>query len=97
MKVLVSIYKSPKKDDMYLYLLKADQLRQVPEALSTIFGEPKHVMDLLLTPERQLARVETEQVVDALNTRGYFLQMPAPQDEYIEHLPEERLTRNDPA
>ncbi len=97
MNVLTSIYKSPKKDDMYLYLLKADQLRKIPGVLSTLFGKPKHVMDILLTPERQLARVEARQVIQALNTQGYYLQMPAPENDYIQHLPDELLTRNDPA
>ncbi|WP_330926151.1 YcgL domain-containing protein [Candidatus Sororendozoicomonas aggregata] len=97
MNVLASIYKSPKKNDMYLYLLKADRLSKVPQALSTLFGKPEHVMDILLTPERQLARVEPWQVIEALNTRGFYLQMPTPEDDYIEHLPDELLTRNDPA
>ena len=29
-------------------------------------------------------------------TQGYHLQMPPAEDEYIEHLPEELLRRNDP-
>ncbi len=31
-----------------------------------------------------------------LQKQGYHLQMPPPDDEYIEHLPEELLRRNDP-
>ncbi|WP_263080360.1 YcgL domain-containing protein [Endozoicomonas sp. Mp262] len=96
MKLLVSVYKSPVKDEMYLYVLKKEQLTRVPEGLTTLFGQPRHVMDLLLTPERKLARAETTQVIQLLEEQGYYLQMPPPQDDYIEHLPDELLTKNDP-
>ncbi len=32
MKRICSIYKSPRKNEMYLYVLKADGLERVPEA-----------------------------------------------------------------
>jgi len=31
-----------------------------------------------------------------LNAQGFHVQMPPQQDDYIQHLPEELLTRNDP-
>ncbi len=96
MKLLVSVYKSPKKDEMYLYVLKKEQLTRIPDGLVTLFGQPLHVMDLLLTKERKLARAETAKVIQSLEEQGYYLQMPPAQDDYIEHLPEELLTKNDP-
>ncbi len=96
MKLLVSIYKSPKKNEMYLYLNRAEKLEAVPEALKAVFGKPVHVMDMIMTKERKLARVDTEKVISSLQETGYFLQMPPPEDEYIEHLPDELLTKNDP-
>ena len=96
MKYLVSIYKSPKRDEMYLYLNKRDKLDAVPDALKSVFGQPIHVMDMLLKPEKQLARVDTKKVLSELEERGYYLQMPPQQDEYIQHLPDELLTMNDP-
>ena len=35
-------------------------------------------------------------VLENLDKQGYHLQMPPAEDEYIEHLPEELLRRNDP-
>ena len=61
---------------MYLYVLKQEQLQKVPATLLKVFGEEQHVMDLLLTPERQLARVEVDKVIHDLETSGYYLQMP---------------------
>ncbi|KQQ68157.1 hypothetical protein ASF84_03210 [Pseudomonas sp. Leaf127] len=96
MKRICSIYRSPKKNQMYLYVLKSDVLTRVPEALLTLFGKPQHAFDLVLSPERTLAREDITKVLENLETQGYHLQLPPPEEEYIEHLPEELLRRNDP-
>lgn len=96
MKIMVSVYKSPNKDEMYLYLNKSDRLQAVPEALLKVFGKPAHVMDLLLTPEKTLARIDVAKVLSALQENGYYLQMPPAKDDYIKMLPDELLTLNDP-
>ena len=97
MKRICSIYKSPRKNEMYLYVLKADGLTRVPEGLLPAFGTPQLAFDLVLSPERKLAREDITKVLENLDQQGYHLQMPPPDDEYIEHLPEELLRRNDPA
>jgi uncharacterized protein YcgL (UPF0745 family) len=81
---------------MYLYVLKSDALERIPEGLLTVFGKPVHAFDLVLSPERALAREDINLVLEHLDTQGYHLQMPPAEDEYIEHLPEELLRRNDP-
>ena len=96
MKRICSIYKSPRKNEMYLYVLKAEALSRVPEGLLPFFGTPVHAFDLVLTPERKLAREDIHQVLENLDKQGYHLQMPPPEEEYIQHLPEELLRRNDP-
>lgn len=96
MKRICSIYRSPKKNQMYLYVLKSDVLTRVPEALLGLFGKPQHAFDLVLSPERALAREDINKVLENLDTQGYHLQLPPPEEEYIEHLPEELLRRNDP-
>ena len=96
MKRICSIFKSPRKREMYLYVDKREQLTRVPEALLGMFGAPKHCFDLLLTPERKLAREDVSKVLDNIEKQGFHLQMPPPEDdEVIEHLPEELLRRND--
>jgi len=96
MKRICSIYKSPRKREMYLYVDKREALARVPEALLQAFGAPQHVFDLLLTPERKLAREDIHKVLANLEAQGFHLQMPPPEEEYIEHLPDELLRRNDP-
>jgi uncharacterized protein YcgL (UPF0745 family) len=81
---------------MYLYVLKSDALERVPDELLAAFGKPLHAFNLVLTPERALAREDIHTVLANLEKQGYHLQMPPAEDDYIEHLPEELLRRNDP-
>ena len=85
MKSLVSIYKSHKRKEMYLYLNKGAILEKtLPEALLNAFGKPIHVFDLLLTTEKKLARVETASVLHGIADKGFYLQMPPKeQDNYL--------------
>jgi uncharacterized protein YcgL (UPF0745 family) len=81
--VICSIYKSPKKDEMYLYIIKAQGLVHVPEALLAMFGTPVHVTDMLLKPERKLARANIDTVLADLESRGFYLQMPPQKEDYL--------------
>lgn len=71
-----SVYRSPKKEGMYLYVPKQDPFERVPEELLQSFGTPGHVMDLELTPERKLARVNAVDVLNGVLQNGFYLQMP---------------------
>lgn len=95
-KRICSIYRSSKRNEMYLYVLKTDALERVPESLMAGFGKATHAFDLVLSPERTLAREDIHKVLANLDSQGYHLQMPPAEDDYIEHLPEELLRRNDP-
>ena len=98
MKSLVSIYKSHKREEMYLYLNKGAILEKtLPRTLLNVFGKPVHVFDLLLTLEKKLARVETASVLQGIADNGFYLQMPPKeQDDYLITLPDEFLSFNDP-
>jgi uncharacterized protein YcgL (UPF0745 family) len=70
------IYKSLKKDELYLYLPKRDDFSDVPEALLNSFGKIEFVMELELTPERKLAREDAAKVLISLQQKGFFVQVP---------------------
>lgn len=80
---IFSIYKSPCKDEMYLYVDKRDALTRVPEALLEMFGTPVHVMDMPMKADRKLARVDADKVLDGVTEKGYYLQLPPPKEEYL--------------
>ena len=75
------VYSSPRKEETYLYVEKADGLSRVPETLLHHFGEPEAVMLLHLDGKRKLARVDADAVVAQIREQGYFLQMPPGPDE----------------
>jgi len=70
------IYKSLKKDELYLYLQKKDDFSVIPEPLLNSFGKIEFVMELEITSERKLAREDAEKVIDSLQQKGFFVQMP---------------------
>ncbi len=70
------IYKSSKKDEMYLYLAREDDFEAVPELLMARFGKPSLVMELELDEQRKLARADVTRVMSQLAEEGYYLQMP---------------------
>lgn len=80
-KRLVAIYKSSRREEMYLYVDRKEGLEKVPEGLLQMFGKPIHVMQLLLSPERRLARANATDVLDAIASQGFYLQMPPSQDD----------------
>lgn len=84
MRLLCDVYRSSRRDEMYLYVDKKQGLKVVPEVLLEQFGKPGLVMSFLLEPGRQLARVDTAKVIEALTSQGFYLQMPPPQESLLE-------------
>jgi len=73
------IYKSSRKDELYLYLANKDDFSQVPQALYDSMGkEPIYVMELTLTPDKPLARENVIKVMENIQKQGYHVQMPPP-------------------
>lgn len=85
-RALVSIYRSSKRAEMYLYLSKKAGLGEVPAALMQQFGTPILVMDMLLKRDRKLARVNTGRVLDELVDKGFYLQMPPAREDYLSEM-----------
>ena len=73
---VIEIFKSHKKEEMYLYVEQKNRLKSVPEDLLATFGQTESVMVLLLTKDKKLARVTASDVLAAIEDPGYFLQMP---------------------
>lgn len=80
-KRLCVIYRSPRREEMYLYVDQQDGLKRVPEALLEQFGPPQEALRLVLHRDRRLARADIDKVLAALEEPGYYLQMPPARDE----------------
>lgn len=67
---------------MYLYIARPEQTEEfnpldaLPEAMRSAFGRATFVMDLKLSESRKLARVNVLHVMDSIQTRGFFIQVP---------------------
>jgi len=81
--MLVSVYRSPLKDQMYLYLAVKDDFSEVPEELLKVFGKPEFALQLNLAKRDKLARVNINDVKRGLLEQGFFLQLPPVIDKMI--------------
>ncbi|GLR09148.1 hypothetical protein COO59_02980 [Mixta theicola] len=86
------IYRSPQRDQTYLYVEKKDDFSRVPEELLRGFGKPQLAMVLTLERTKKLANADIEKVKLALREQGYYLQLPPP----VEDLLKIHLGKKDP-
>ncbi|MDX1796898.1 MAG: YcgL domain-containing protein [Hydrogenovibrio sp.] len=76
MSLTVSAYKSPKKDELYLYVKQEIGLDELPDEFFVMFGEPAHVLDFELTPDRKMPRADAVEILESIESKGYYMQMP---------------------
>lgn len=81
--LVCSIYRSSRKDEMYLYVDKRNGLKSVPDALIEMFGKAQHIMDMPIIKGRKLSRVDVDKVLSSIREKGYFLQLPPPKEDYL--------------
>ncbi|PKG47784.1 MULTISPECIES: YcgL domain-containing protein [Halomonadaceae] len=82
-KLICEVFKSSRKDEMYLYVDKRQGLANIPAPLLETFGKPVPVFTMLLTADKKLSRVNAADVVEGINDKGFYLQMPPPKEAYL--------------
>lgn len=93
-KLFCSIYKSKKKEGMFLFVRKEKALREVPEALLELFGQEKLFTHMILDEQKKLARVDASKVISEITGKGYYLQMPEEIPEYRKALAKDGLSKS---
>ena len=89
--MLCAVYKSSKKAETYLYVPGRDDFSKVPKTLLTTFGAPIFLMIMPLKAERQLARLDVAKLRSELNTKGFYLQLPPPEENMLKiHLAQQQ-------
>ena len=83
--MLCAVYKTRKKEGMYLYVPKKDHFEDVPEALMETFGRPELVTIIALEKREKLGMVDKQKLIDELTEKGFYLQMPPKEDNLLEH------------
>jgi len=68
---------------MYLYTDRLEGLKRVPKELLELFGTPKEVMALPLSEDRDLGRADAQKVLDEIEEKGFYLQLPPAREDYM--------------
>lgn len=89
--MLCAIYKSPKKEGMYLYIEKRDDFSTLPETLLALFGKPQFVMLFNLLGQKKLAQIDNQTVLEQIKQQGFYLQMPPPIENLLDSLKQEKF------
>lgn len=93
--MLSAVYKSPKKELTYLFILQRDDFSAVPEGLLQTFGTPQLVTILNLAKREKLAFADLDKVRERLNEQGYYLQLPPPQEDLlVEHRKQQKAIQS---
>lgn len=74
--MIAFVFRSPKKEEMYLYLADKEGFDTLDDALKKVFGTPEFVMAVDLGKRDKLARVDINRVREELAEKGFYLQMP---------------------
>jgi hypothetical protein len=82
--MLSAVYKSSKKADTYLFVEKRDDFSKVPEPLMKTFGRPVFVLLLNLGARDKLGIADIESVKSSLSDKGYYLQLPPPEENLLD-------------
>ncbi len=82
--MLCVVYRSPKKEQTFLFVKQRDNFSDVPEPLMTMFGTPSLVTIINLATKDKLALADIEIVKDKLTEQGYYLQLPPPKENLLD-------------
>lgn len=72
----VKVFASNRKADTYLFVAADKDVEELPEALLTLLGDLRDVLEMDLTADRQLVRCSGADVLASIDEVGYYLQMP---------------------
>lgn len=86
MPIPCSIYRSSKRDELFLYVKHNQKLSELPQELLSTLGDLEHSLNILLTEDKKLARFDAKDVIKSIQLQGYFLQLPPAPDEQVEAL-----------
>ena len=81
--MLCAIYKSPKKEQTYLFVNKRDDFSTVPKGLMETFGTPTLVTIINLATKDKLGMADIARVRENLKVKGFYLQLPPPKEELL--------------
>ena len=82
----VLVYRSSKKEGMYVYLPSSTRLDSLPAPVLQQLGDAELAMSLELDQGTQLAQESASKVLENLQTSGFHIQMPRDIETMLEHI-----------
>lgn len=74
--LICTIYRGSRERELYIYVKREEGLSRLPEELRARLGTISEVMTIKLTPGRKLARAKAEDVLAAIASKGFYMQLP---------------------
>ncbi len=91
MKKIVQVYRSERKEGAYVYLERGQDTKMLPDDMRKLLGNLSPALTVVLTPEKKLARADAAQVLESIEEKGFYLQMPPQAEAYIHQIPNDKL------
>ncbi len=85
----VTVYRSSVKDGLYVYLGEEIAIDSLPAPVLKQLGVPEKALEFDLTDDRKLPNANTEEVIDAVKSQGFYVQMPRDIESILEQLSKE--------
>lgn len=73
--MLCYVYKSSKKEGVYLYVETKNMIDELPEELKNLTGKLELALTFKLTEDRKIQKVQAIDVMTAIKEKGYFLRI----------------------
>lgn len=72
----VVVYRSRRMPDTYIYIKQSASIEDLPEGLAQKFRNPEPFLEIELHAKRYLQQADPIKVMTAIETQGYYLQLP---------------------
>ena len=72
----VTVYRSSAKEGLYVYLGEDTTLENLPGPVMKQLGTPEKALEFDLSADRNLPNANTEEVILAIESQGFYVQMP---------------------
>ncbi|MCB1756639.1 MAG: YcgL domain-containing protein [Gammaproteobacteria bacterium] len=70
------VYRSLKKNGLYIYLSQQDDFEKIPDAVKNKIGELEFALEFELHEDRKLAKEDASTVIENIKNNGFHIQMP---------------------
>ena len=80
------IYRSLKKNGLYVYMPKKDDFEKIPEGIMAQLGEIEFAMKIELTKDKKLAKEDPVKVIENIEINGFHLQMPSDIEDILNNI-----------